>query len=177
MVCLFGVCIPDTVLWPVVLLFIKQFFEFIKDKFALSKSEKKKKLETTKIQTSETLLNSNLNLSDSEEVQYLNEEMDFKSLIESSKTTFVRFTAKWCKPCKQIDPCFNELFLENKQGSHAQFLNVDVDDNEEVATAYSAFQIPYFICFRGGKVVETLKGSDENKLKIFVNKMLYQQAD
>eukprot|EP01035_Chromulina_nebulosa_P018595 gene18595-24322_t len=80
-------------------------------------------------------------------------------------TTILRFTASWCKPCKQIEPLFNQLAKENE---NINFVNIDVDSFDELAAKYKALKIPLFILFKDAKEVERLSGSDENSIKRFI---------
>ena len=50
----------------------------------------------------------------------------FDELINSEKPVLVDFYATWCGPCRMMMPILNEL--EQKVGSKANFLKVDVVD-------------------------------------------------
>ena len=49
----------------------------------------------------------------------------FDELINSEKPVLVDFYATWCGPCRMMMPILNEL--EQKVGSKANFLKVDVE--------------------------------------------------
>ena len=47
----------------------------------------------------------------------------------------------------------------------AKFVKVDVDECKEVSQQYGVSSMPTFKMFRGGEVVDTMQGADENALK------------
>lgn len=98
---------------------------------------------------------------------FLTSDMNWEGIIGQEKKTIVRFTAKWCKPCKAIEPLFNELAVANR--STINFLSVDVDEFDTIAAENGAISIPLFVCFQNGKFVDKLSGKDDEKLKKFVS--------
>jgi thioredoxin 1 len=99
-------------------------------------------------------------------LQSYKSDMDWENVISGRKPTIFRFTAKWCKPCKTLDPLVEELCRD--AGAKAVFYNVDVDDCDEVAALNGAISIPLFVCYSEGKEVGRLSGSDETKIRKFV---------
>jgi len=61
---------------------------------------------------------------------YYDEDMDFKAL-EAEDTVFYKFTAEWCKPCKQIEPLWDKL-AKKKESKNAHFVSIDVSLEEGV---------------------------------------------
>jgi thioredoxin-like negative regulator of GroEL len=154
MLCICGICIPYTVLWPIVVLFLKQIWFFI---FPAGKAAQKKSTEKASIGDEKV------------EAGVLNDyksDMDWESVISGRKPTIFRFTAKWCKPCKSLDPLVLELCHD--ACGKAVFYNVDVDDCDEVAALNGAITIPLFVCYSEGKEVGRLSGSDEAQIRKFV---------
>jgi len=100
----------------------------------------------------------------------LTKSMNWSEIISRDKFTVVRFTAAWCKPCKELEPLYNELSIAFS--SKATFLNIDVDDFDELSAEYSAFSIPLFLCFQKGIVLNRFSGNDKNKLTTFINECL-----
>ena len=83
-------------------------------------------------------------------------------------STFVKFTAKWCKPCKLIEPVFHELSEEHKKFT---FVSIDIDDHEDIAAEYSVMSIPMFVVLnKSAEKVDKMSGKDESKLRALINK-------
>ena len=149
--CLFGVCIPYSVLWPVILLILKPIFEY----FGFSWNTKKKTetpsidccaKDTSKI--ADTL--SRVGRFD------MSSDDNWKSLISSNRPTFVKFTATWCGPCKASEPYWESVSAEYPELS---FVTVDVDEFDEIAAEHKAFGIPLFLSFHNGNEIGRLTGA------------------
>lgn len=82
--------------------------------------------------------------------QFKQEVLDQKGLV------FVDFYAEWCGPCKVTEPIIHELSEEMKD---VKFIQVNVDENPELASQYSVFSIPTFIMFKNGKTVSQTVGA------------------
>lgn len=97
-------------------------------------------------------------------------EEEWTSLIgnESNAATIIicKFTATWCKPCKEIQPLFESLAVESQDS--CTFIVVDVDELDEVSSSYKVSALPTFIAIQRGTVLGKYSGSDENKLRAFV---------
>jgi thioredoxin len=75
--------------------------------------------------------------------------------------TVVDFFAEWCGPCKMISPYIGQL---EKEFPNVQFVKVDVDELEEVASLNNITAMPTFIFFRNGQKVHEFRGADKNRL-------------
>jgi len=78
-----------------------------------------------------------------------------------NKLLVIKFSAKWCGPCNQIAPKFNQL---STQFNEIGFLTVDVDLCTQTAAHYSVTSMPTFVFEKEGKVLETLKGANPQAL-------------
>jgi thiol-disulfide isomerase/thioredoxin len=163
MLCICGICIPYSVLWPLLVVALREIWYFF---FGRSKAA-----EMTETEESKQL---NKEASDQEWTGgykgYLTKDMKWKQLIGGSNPLFVKFTAKWCKPCKEIEPLFKELAEKNTD--KASFINVDVDEFDELAAEYGAMTIPLFVCLKESRVLEKLSGKNEEKIRSFVENNL-----
>ena len=73
-----------------------------------------------------------------------------EELIDSGKTVFCDFWASWCGPCRMLAPVFEEL--AEKYDGQAEFVKVNVDEEEAAAMQYRISSIPNIIAFKGGEI-------------------------
>ena len=76
----------------------------------------------------------------------------------------VDFSASWCMPCKMIAPIYQEMSVSD-QFSESKFLQVDVDQNPEIAKEYEVLSMPTFVLIRNGKVLSRFSGANVEKLR------------
>ena len=67
------------------------------------------------------------------------------------------FYADWCGPCKTMKPAVREL--ANELQGRLQVLEVNVDQNPDLARQYNVRSIPCFVLLRDGKEVARRTGS------------------
>ena len=102
-------------------------------------------------------------------VQVIETEEDFNALRLKNQTMVIKFTATWCVPCKAIAPVYKEL----SENYAAHFLEVDVDDLDEIASQYKVAVMPTFCIVNGQSLsVETMTGSNEHSLRTFMESYL-----
>ena len=95
----------------------------------------------------------------------------FQNLLSNNELVFVKFTAEWCKPCKEIQPFFHEIGAKyaNTGDKKIAFTTVDVDELDEIASKYNVAMMPTFVAIRNGvDVFDTMSGSNEGRLETFV---------
>jgi len=95
------------------------------------------------------------------------DEKDLKSKIEQNKLVFVKFSAKWCGPCKMIQPDYDRLARDYI--GKAIFLTADVDEIEDSQFVQGVRGLPTFKCYVNAKHVSSLSGAEKDVLKIFVS--------
>ena len=75
--------------------------------------------------------------------------------IPKGGNAVVKFGAPWCETCKTIKPILEELDKENED---VEFIDIDVDEDKELAAKYGVRGIPMLLFIRNGVVERTLVG-------------------
>lgn len=88
---------------------------------------------------------------------------EYKNLTKENNCV-VKFTAPWCGPCKIISPFYKELSMKHKD---IIFLEVNIDNVEEVTNYENIQAIPQFKFYSSGFRYDnlTLQGSNSTKLQ------------
>ena len=76
---------------------------------------------------------------------------ELEEVVASGKTVFCDFWASWCGPCRMLAPVFEAV--AQKYEGQAEFVKVDVDEEESAAVKYGISSIPNVIVFKKGKAV------------------------
>ena len=93
-------------------------------------------------------------------------------VMNSDKPVFVDFWAEWCGPCRMVSPTVEELSKEYKD--KVNFVKVNVDQNNELASKYNVFSIPTLAIFRDGKVIaQTAGAASKESLRTYIDKYLF----
>lgn len=61
-----------------------------------------------------------------------------------------KFGASWCGPCKKVAPDFAKL---QERYPKVSVMDMDLDENDDVAKQYGIEKIPAFVPFYRGKVL------------------------
>lgn len=80
-----------------------------------------------------------------------------KGVFESPIPVVVDFYADWCPPCKMVSPILEKLSTEYE--GKVSFVKVNVDDEPELASAYSIMSIPTVMFFAKGKANDAIIGA------------------
>mmetsp|Transcript_6605 Transcript_6605/g.11085 ORF Transcript_6605/g.11085 Transcript_6605/m.11085 type:complete len:189 (-) Transcript_6605:3741-4307(-) len=172
MICCFGICIPYSVIWPFLLILLKQIWDFISPLIG-KKASDDKKVDREGDVTEKKHSKVNVSTSNTGVILDWKNDMGWDHITNppsEKTTTILRFTASWCKPCKSIDPFYAEL-CKNSSGEDIIFYNVDVDENEEIAALNGAISIPLFVAYRNGELLGKLGGKDEEKIRTFIEEV------
>ena len=82
---------------------------------------------------------------------------NFKTeVVESDKPVLLDFWAGWCAPCMMQSPIVDE-FAEQNPGIKVG--KVNVDEQPELASAFSVQSIPTLVVMKDGKVVNQSVGA------------------
>jgi thioredoxin 1 len=92
------------------------------------------------------------------------------SVLKMDKPVLVDFYAEWCGPCKKMEPVLAEFAQENPD---IQVVQVNVDDNADLARSYEITAVPTLLLFHKGEMIGESRGVlSKGGLKTFVNQPL-----
>ncbi|MET0728568.1 MAG: thioredoxin [Acidimicrobiales bacterium] len=84
--------------------------------------------------------------------------------------------ADWCGPCKQLTPILEKVIAETE--GKVVLAKVDVDANQQVASAFQVQGIPAVFAFKDGKVVGSFTGAQpETNVREFVAGLLPTETE
>ena len=86
----------------------------------------------------------------------LNADNFYQTIRESEVPVLVDFYADWCQPCKRIAPILEEIAAEREDA--ALVCKVNVDENQELASAYHIMSIPFVMSFKNGEPYKHVVG-------------------
>jgi len=86
----------------------------------------------------------------------INKDQFKQEVLDQKGIVFVDFYAEWCGPCKMTEPIIHEISEEMKE---VKFVQVNVDNNPDLASQYSVFSIPTFIIFKNGQTLSQFVGA------------------
>ena len=92
-------------------------------------------------------------------------------VIQSPIPVFVDFWAEWCGPCRMVSPVVEELASEYE--GKVNFVKVNVDEANELASKYNVFSIPTLAIINKGQVVSQQVGAaSKESYKNMIDKAL-----
>ncbi|XP_008061843.1 thioredoxin-like [Carlito syrichta] len=104
-------------------------------------------------------------------VKQIDSKASFQDALEAAgdKLGVVDSSAMWGGPCKIIKPFFHSL---SEKYSSVVFLEVDVDDCQDVASECEVKCMPTFQFFKKGQKVGEFSGANKEKLEATINELL-----
>ncbi|MFB5597653.1 MAG: thioredoxin [Nitrosopumilaceae archaeon] len=92
-------------------------------------------------------------------------------VMQSPIPVFVDFWAEWCGPCRMVSPVVEELASEYE--GKVNFVKVNVDEANELASKYNVFSIPTLAIINKGQVVSQQVGAaSKESYKNMIDKAL-----
>ena len=101
-----------------------------------------------------------------------NEDFE-QSDIQADSPVLVDFYADWCGPCKTQTPILGELAQEFDVRVKFAKVDIDVEENKDLAVKYGVMSVPTLIIFSNGEVKETMVGvTSKSKLQQKLEQLL-----
>lgn len=97
----------------------------------------------------------------------------FDKEITSYRASVVRFWAPWCMPCKQLAGVISRVLpdLESRYRGQINFLQVNVDEEGELAQKFGIMTLPTVIGFSGANPIERFTGRTEDEFVKWVHRV------
>ncbi len=79
-----------------------------------------------------------------------------QEVMNSDKPVLIDFWAPWCGPCRMVGPTVEQVAEETI--NTAKVGKVNVDEQPELAQAFSVMSIPTLIVMKDGKIAHNVVG-------------------
>ena len=86
----------------------------------------------------------------------INRENFNEEVLRSDKPVLLDFWASWCGPCRMVGPILEEIAQERPD---IKVGKINVDEQQELASAFRVMSIPTLVVMKDGKVVRQSAGA------------------
>ena len=92
-----------------------------------------------------------------------------QEILSENKNLLVVFSARWCGPCKMLNPVLEEIL--NTNGVNTSIAKVDVDTSPGISSIMKIRGVPSIFFFKNGKLLEKFSesASRNNIIKFIKN--------
>ena len=92
---------------------------------------------------------------------------EFEDYIQKNKYCIVKVGAKWCGPCKRVQPLIDKCFSKL---SHVKLILVDADECIDLYSKLKVKSMPTIYTFIDGQMQNAQVGADEMGIsRLFLN--------
>lgn len=100
----------------------------------------------------------------------MNQAESFTTMINEG-VSLVDFNAPWCSPCRALEPVIKDL--KQEYSGRASVIEVNIDENRDLATRFRVQSIPTLILFNQGREMKRFVGlQSKNKLTRSLDELL-----
>ncbi len=103
---------------------------------------------------------------------------DFTEIVAnfSGSCLFIKATAKWCAPCKAIQPYYSQIAAKAEKDYPVKFFTFDVDEIPQLADKLNVVTLPTFYCLQDQEVAH-LVGTDPKRLSHWVQQCVGKKVN
>lgn len=87
---------------------------------------------------------------------------DIAETVENQEKVLVDFYAEWCGPCKMMEPVIDEII----EDTDITVVEVDIDDNQDIATEFGVRGVPTYVAFKNGEQLSAVSGARQKEMLI-----------
>ena len=95
--------------------------------------------------------------------------------LEENLCVVVKFSAKWCGPCKNKEFLneYNTILKKYSFDSNFKFISIDVDENDDICKneRFEVKNIPHIKVFLGGENIKEITGINLKTLSEVLDKV------
>lgn len=96
---------------------------------------------------------------------HIDGKTELDDLVADSDVVLTDFYADWCGPCQMLEPVVEALAAD----TDAAVAKIDVDANQQLASAYGVRGVPTLVLFADGEQVEEVVGvQSEEQLRSLI---------